>query len=795
MDASQYKDFVLVLLFVKYVSDKYANDSSALIEVPPGGGFVDMVALRGKKNIGEGINTIVAKLAEANELRGVIDVADFNDPDKLGTGQEMVERLSNLVGIFSRPEFSFGGQRADGDDLLGDAYEYLMRNFATQSGKSKGQFYTPAEVSQVIAKVIGVGAATSPRQTIYDPTCGSGSLLLKAHDEAPCDLTIYGQERDVATRALAKMNMVLHGCPTAEIQGGNTLSAPAFTDALGRLKTHDFVVANPPFSDKAWSQGVSTANDPYRRFIDGVPPAKNGDYAFLLHIVASLKSTGTGAIVLPHGVLFRGNAEGEIRRRLVERGIIKGVIGLPANLFYGTGIPACIVVLDKVGAGSRDGIHMIDASRGYIKDGNKNRLRAQDIHRIVDAFNRQADIPGYARLVPWAEITANDTNLNIPRYVNGAAPEDLQDIGAHLYGGIPDRDLDLLQPFWDVLPSVRAALFGVGDRPGYASPLVPAAEVKAAILGHPEFIALVASAMATFDAWREDHLPRLRAIAPGDKPKALIAELSEDLLARFAGVPLLDPYSVYQHLMTYWAEVMGDDTYILVSDGWAAARTLRDTQRNSEGKLTEEPDLVLGTGRAARRLKADLVPPALVVARFFSADQTALDALEAAVEEAARALEEFDEEHAGEDGLLAEARTDSGKLAASGLRARLHAVKTDPDAKEERAVLVQALHLIDALAQAEAAAKAARVALEARTAAHYAVLADPETQTLVIEDKWMATVRAQVAAEVDRVGARLTGRVRVLAERYAWPLPTLTAEARRFDLQVAEHLRRMGLAA
>ena len=763
--------------------------------MPPGGGFADIVALRGKKHIGEGINTIIAKLAEANELRGVIDVADFNDPDKLGTGQEMVERLSNLVGIFGRPEFSFGRQRADGDDLLGDAYEYLMRNFATQSGKSKGQFYTPAEVSQVIAKVIGVSAATSARQTIYDPTCGSGSLLLKAHDEAPCDLTIYGQERDVATRALAKMNMVLHGCPTADIRGGNTLSTPAFTDALGRLKTHDFVVANPPFSDKAWSQGVNAASDPYRRFVDGVPPAKNGDYAFLLHVVASLKSTGTGAIVLPHGVLFRGNAEGEIRRRLVERGIIKGVIGLPANLFYGTGIPACIVILDKAGAGSRAGIHMIDASRGFIKDGNKNRLRAQDIHRIVDAFNRQAEIPGYAHLVPWAEITANDTNLNIPRYVNGAAPEDLQDIGAHLYGGIPDRDLDLVQPFWDVLPSVRAALFGPGDRPGYASPLVPAAGVKAAILGHPEFVALAAGAIAAFDAWRDDHLPRLRALAPGDQPKALIAEMSEDLLARFAGVPLLDPYSVYQHLMTYWAEVMGDDAHILASYGWAAARTLRDAQRNSEGKLTEEPDLVSGTGRAARRLKADLVPPALVVARFFPADRAAHEALEAAAEEAVRALEELDEEYGGEDGLLAEVRTDTGKLAASGLKARLHAVKTDPDAAEERVVLVQALDLVDALAKAEAAAKAARAALEARTAAQYARLTETETQALVIEDKWMAALEAQVKAEVDRVGAALTGRVRVLAERYAQPLPVLTAEADVLSARVTEHLKRIGFAA
>ena len=214
----------LVLLFVKYVSDKYAGDPRALIEVPKGGSFADMVALKGDKEIGDKINKIIAKLAEANDLKGVIDVADFNDADKLGGGKEMVDRLSNLVAIFNRPELDFRRNRAEGDDILGDAYEYLMRHFATESGKSKGQFYTPAEVSRIMAKVIGVGTARSADQTIYDPTCGSGSLLLKAHDEAPYDLTIYGQEMDNATRAMAKMNMILHACPTAEIWRDNTLS-------------------------------------------------------------------------------------------------------------------------------------------------------------------------------------------------------------------------------------------------------------------------------------------------------------------------------------------------------------------------------------------------------------------------------------------------------------------------------------------------------------------------------------------------------------------------------------------
>jgi len=356
MDASQYKDYVLVLLFVKYVSDKYAGQRNPLIQVPEGGGFADMIALKGDKEIGDKLNKIISKLAEANKLKGVIDVADFNDDDKLGKGKEMQDRLSKLVAIFADARLNFRKNRTEHDDILGDAYEYLMRHFATESGKSKGQFYTPSEVSRIMAKVIGIDKTDSPIQTIYDPTCGSGSLLLKAADEARTGVTIYGQEMDNATAALAKMNMILHDNPTADIWKDNSLSSPYFKNELGNLKTFDFVVANPPFSNKAWSNGFDPFHDAYQRFEYGVPPLKNGDYAFLLHILRSLKSTGKGAVILPHGVLFRGNAEAEIRRNLIRKGYIKGIIGLPANLFYGTGIPACILVLDKENAASRSGI-------------------------------------------------------------------------------------------------------------------------------------------------------------------------------------------------------------------------------------------------------------------------------------------------------------------------------------------------------------------------------------------------------------------------------------------------------
>ncbi|HZM03484.1 MAG TPA: type I restriction-modification system subunit M, partial [Candidatus Saccharimonadales bacterium] len=676
MDASQYKDYVLVLLFMKYVSDKAASQKGYLLDVPKGGSFADMVALKGDKEIGDKINKIIARLAEANDLKGVIDVADFNDADKLGKGQDMVARLTKLISIFQ--ELDFGQNRAEGDDLLGDAYEYLMRHFATESGKSKGQFYTPAEVSRIMARVIGIGSAASADQTIYDPTCGSGSLLLKAHDEAKgatdLDLALYGQEMDNATKALARMNMILHDCPTAEIWQDNTLSTPHFKDAkTGALKTFDFAVANPPFSTKAWSNGFDPANDLFHRFAFGIPPQKNGDYAFLLHLLASLKSTGKGAIILPHGVLFRGGAESVIRREIVSRGYIKAIIGLPANLFYGTGIPACIIVLDKENANARKGIFMIDASNAFIKDGNKNRLRAQDIHKIVDAFTRLAEILRYSRMVSLTEISdaKNDFNLNLPRYIDSTEPEDLQDIDGHLRGGIPNRDIDALDNFWQVFPAVRATLFKKANRADYTELKVPIGEVKAAIFGHAEFTAYNESATKLFAKWKSASTPRLRGIAKGGKPKALIETLSEDLLATFEEARLLDAYDVYQHLMDYWAQTMQDDVYMIVSDGWREAAKPRLIVEDKEKKAKEKPDFSVGK----LKYKAELIPTALVIARYFAAEQTAIEKLEAELAAGEQALEEMAEEHGGEGGLLAEAKNDKDKLTRASVAARLDAAE------------------------------------------------------------------------------------------------------------------------
>lgn len=790
MDASQYKDYVLVLLFVKYVSDRAKRDPDSLFEVPQGYRFADIAALKGDKEFGNKINIIITELGRVNGLEGIFKSVDFYNKDKLGSGQEMVDRLSNLVAIFENPALDFSSNRAEGDDLLGDAYEYLMRHFATQSGKSKGQFYTPAEVSRIMAKVIGITNLTTQDKSIYDPTCGSGSLLLKAADEAPGGLTIYGQEMDIATSGLAQMNMILHNNSTAEVKQANTLANPQFLDErTGNLRRFDFAVANPPFSSKNWRTGFDPFNDRYARFTDGVPPTKNGDYAFLLHLLASLKSTGKGAIILPHGVLFRGNVEADIRKSIVLRGYVKGIIGLPANLFFGTGIPACILVLDKQNAAARTDIFMIDASKGFVKDGNKNRLRHQDIHKIVDTFNYQRELPRYSRLVPISEIEANDFNLNIPRYIDSSEAEDLQDIEGHLLGGIPNRDVEDLNRFWQVFPALRQQLFTTGNRSGYSELLVEPAHVKPTVATNAEFAAFAQQVRDTIALWKESHYPSFKALKMGDKPRVLITTLSEDLLRAVADLPLVDPYDVYQHLMAYWTDTMQDDVYMIVADGWCEAAKLRLIIETKDQKKKEKADLTLGK----RKYAADLVPVSLLISRYFAAELAEIDRMQAARDEIIRQLEELDEEHSGEDGLLSEVREENGTIEDKKVKDRIKQIVLDPEYADELDVLDTWLALFKKEATAGKALLAARKALNQLVASKYGALTEDEVKTLVVDDKWLPTLTSSMQSELDRVNQTLTGRVRVLAERYASPLPALSAETEALGARVDAHLHRMGL--
>ena len=787
MDASQYKDYVLVLLFIKYVSDKYAGQPFAPIKIPNGASFKDMVALKGKTDIGDQINKkIVAPLASANQLS---DMPDFNDPSKLGSGKEMVDRLTNLIAIFENPALDFSKNRADGDDILGDAYEYLMRHFAVESGKSKGQFLTPAEVSLIMARIIGISTTkTSAATTVSDPTCGSGSLLLKVAHEAPTPVTLYGQEKDSATAVLARMNMILHNTPTASIVQGNTLTDPKFKDG-DSLKQFDFVVANPPFSDKRWSTGLDPNNDFFDRFSAfGVPPGKQGDYAYLLHIVRSLKSTGKGACILPHGVLFRGNAEADIRRNLIRKGYIKGIIGLPANLFYGTGIPACIVVIDKEYSQARKGIFMVDASAGYMKDGPKNRLRDQDIHKIVDVFNKQTELPRYSRIVPLEEIEKNDFNLNLPRYIDSQQAEDLQDIAGHLQGGIPEADFQALDRYWAVCPKLQQSLFKK-NRKGYLDLKVDKADIKKTIYEHPEFTAFIDGMNNHFAAWREKTSKTLKALKPGFHPKQMIATLSETLLDHYrpndgsailhSQLSILNSYDIYQHLMDYWSAAMQDDCYAISADGWKAEPS-RIVETDKKGKQKDK-------GWAC-----DLIPKSLIVARYFAKEQDAIDAKNAELESLSSKMAEIEEEHGGEEGLLSELE----KVNKANVATALRELKMENGELRiaEIEVLEEWLSCNTKEADLKKQVKDLETALDAKALAQYGKLSEADIKSLVVDDKWLATIDTDIHGEMDRISQTLTQRVKELAERYDKPLSVLAEQADAMESKVRAHLERMEFA-
>ena len=728
MDSSQYKDYILTLLFVKYVSDKFKGVVYGDIDVPDGGSFDDMLALIGDKNIGEKMDKIIARLAEANDLKGVIDNAHFNDENKLGKGREMVDKLSELLGIFRDKMPDFSKNRADGDDIIGDAYEYLMRNFATESGKSKGQFYTPAEVSRILAKVIGIEHAKKDN-TLYDPACGSGSLLIRASEAAPVGITIYGQEKESSTAGLAQMNLVLHNRASAEIKGGySTFSDPKYTNDDGTLRQFDFAVANPPFSDKNWMHGLKKDG----RF-DGYgdrPPQKNGDFAWLLHILKSLKRNGKAAVILPHGVLFRGNAEAKIRQAIIDNSYIKGIIGLPANLFYGTGIPACIIVIDKKNSSERDGIFMIDASREFIKDGNKNRLRERDIYKIVTVFNDQIPLLGYSRLVPNDEIkNKNDYNLNIPRYIYGESSEDLQNIDAHLNGGIPNADVESLSPYWVTFPKLRKKLF-TSMRKGFAKLAVNNSEVHDTIYSDDEFYAYINKVETAFERWKSRVDKKLRTINNLTKPKLLITEIAEMILEEFEEVTLVDKYDVYEVLLSYWNSTMADDVYLLVEDGYSSK----------------------------------LIPKDIVINKFFAAQKRAIDDLEVIVSATLAELAELKENTSEED--------DEDEIENE---VKNEVKKRKKDIAEKNKML-----------------KGFKTELEEKVRNQYDKLTNAECIELLLERKWYTAIINDIYVLYDAVNHRITDRVTEFAERYEQTLPELETEVKKLESKVKSHLKTMG---
>ncbi len=758
MDASQYKDYVLMMLFVKYLSDK-KGDEDSLFTVPDGCLFSDFVALQGSADIGESINKKLEAIRSGNlDLLGKLTLPNFNDPTKLGKPAEMTKTLSRLIAVFDDSNLDFSKNRSADDDILGDAYEYLMKNFAAESGKSKGQFYTPAEVSRIMAKVLNLNEFDSSSTTIYDPTCGSGSLLLRALGETQNGATLYGQEKDNATASLAMLNMFLHGVEIANIEQGDTLLAPEFT-VSGNLRTFDVCVANPPFSQKSW-MGDSGKDDRFCRWSENLcPPAKCGDYAFLLHLISSMKAeTGRGACILPHGVLFRGNAEYNIRKDIVKKGYIEGIIGLPPNIFFGTGIPASIIILNKKGAAGRKGIFFIDAKDGFLKDGAKNRLREQDIKRIVDTWSARQNVQHYARFVPMTEIEENDYNLNIPRYISPVDNEIMQDIDAHLHGGLPQHDIDNMEKYFTACNTLKQTLFKpIENRAGYYELAVEKDDIASAIGDDDSFKAQLNDFDVSIDSWCEYARKQMLALDKGNRPKQLIEEWSQSLLdIMLVHGGLVDAYDVYQKLMEYWADTLQDDCYMISHDGWELS--LVSTKKNATYK----------------QMVCDLLPVPIVVKEFFCDDEEKISNMQKRRDELIAQMNE----------MLDRSIEDIPEDDIDEIIATKKAVKKDKFYKS----LENDKKSID---------KEMNIAINELTekvVAKYADFTDAEVCELVVNKKWLQSIVEGIRSVMSNVRQHLTSNVLSLAERYENTLQKINKEVEELESKVNEHLAEMGFA-
>lgn len=697
VEPSRYKDYVLVLLFFKYVSDRYKGQPFAEFTISKGASFEDLIEAKGRSDVGERVDKIIQKFLEDNRLQGSLPDVSFNNPEELGSGKELVDKVSGLIAVFQNPAIDFKNNRASGDDIIGDAYEYFMMKFAQESGKSKGQFYTPSEVSRIIARLIGIGdikQMPTKKWTLYDPAAGSGSLLIRAADEAPVDengdsiVTIFGQEKYPDTAGLAKMNFILHNKGTGEIKSGNTLSTPQYLDEFNELKKFDFIVMNPPFSDKSWTDGIKPSEDKYKRF-DGysIPPEKNGDYAWFLHILKSLDSNGKAGIVMPHGVLFRGNAEETIRIEVLKKKYIKGIVSLPQNLFYGTGIPACIIIIDKEDAETREGIFLIDASRGFKKDGSKNRLREQDIEKIVQTFINREEIPGYSCFVKYSDVLEkNGGNLNIPRYIQKIDDTLPQNIAAHLKGGIPGTDVDSLKKLWAIAPALKHEIFTCIDEVHNIYTLALSSGEIEGVISQDESI-LVEKQHETkviFEQWKAEVKDILLGIDADTNPKELIRMIAAMLRVAYEQARLLDNYDVYDCLLNYWNAKLQDDVYAIKAGGYAVAREIdyeyaKKKQKDESGETVEVDDT-----SKVKSFEGALISKEIMEAVFFAeelAELTTLMEQSAALE---AELDEMREEESGDEGLLKEVLNEKGD---SIPKANLNKRIKELDAKKTSAVM------------------------------------------------------------------------------------------------------------
>lgn len=795
MDASQYKDYVLVILFVKYISDRAKSGDPDLEEIPAGCTFDDFIALKHKDQIGDEINKKLAKLANTFGLDNVFVNADFESEDKLGKGKDKVDTITSLIEVFENPNLDFSTNRAGDDDLIGDAYEYLMRNFASQSGKSKGQFYTPAEVSRLMAKIIGIRDDKSSSITIYDPACGSGSLLLRAMNETArgTAVNLYGQEKDLATINMARMNMILHGMYTADLQHGDTLNVPLHHEG-DKLSQFQYVVANPPFSLKKWKKSAKD-NDVYGRWkADAIPPSSKGDYAFLMHIVKSILPDGKGACILPHGVLFRGSvekgdAEAKLRKALVESHIIKGIIGLPANLFYGTGIPACIIIIDKAAAKDSKGIFMIDAKDGFYKDGAKNRLREQDIQRIADAWAKEANLSHFSRLVLYSEIEKNEYNLNIPRYIQARSTEIQQDLYAHLHGGLPKADVDALDALWDVCPSLRDKIFEPHANKGYLQLTTAASRNLAGLIADDaSFKAQNQRVLDTFEVWKKYMREDFPTVAQNCIPREKIEAWSKEMLRLFAPChSLIDSYAVYDELMKYWnEETMQDDLYLVSRDGWTVSvKYPLSKSGNNKGKVKKS--------FAYKELECDLVPVDVLVGHYFSKEAAQIEKAEQMIEAEQAAMEAIAEEFSDSFEDIPFENVNGNFI--KGVRSLIK------EGKRNRALYAEWLEVWEdfdkhatAQEQQKEIRKDAIKKLTTLVQSQYAKITEKDIRELVFEDKWMPSLLSRITTLMTAAQQEIISTITDLNERYDITLPEIENDIDAHRKLVSGFLKEMGVS-
>lgn len=770
MDATQYKDYVLIVLFMKVITDKYYNKKDSLIDVPADANFNTMISLKGKKNIGEEFNKILAKIAEENDLQNVIDVVDFNDENKLGKGKDMIDALTGLVEIFQDPELDFSNNRADDNDVLGDAYEYLMKQFASEAGKSKGQFYTPSEVSRIMAKILKISESKKSPIEVYDMACGSGSLLIKAGNEAVDNskVYLYGQEKDTNTAGLCVMNMFLHGNATAQIKSGNTLTNPQFLENR-KIRSFDFCVANPPFSVKKWNTDLTAENN-FDRFTGfGTPPDNCGDYAFLLHMLKSMNSVnGRGAIILPHGVLFRSGQEELIRKNLLKSGFIEGIIGLPANLFYGTGIPACIIVLDKKEASNRKNIFMIDASKYFVKDGNKNKLREEDIKKITDTYLNKIEIEHYSKSVSMKDIEKEEYNLNIPRYIDSFDDEVIQDIRAHLLGGIPKADIDRLSKYWNIAPKLRNKLFNNNKKVGYLDLMVDKDNLNEEITNSEEFINYSVALNKKINLWEQENKDLLYSTNLNSNVKQIINTLSDKILNIFDKDELIDKYEAYEYLMEYFNDTLKDDFYLIIENGWIPKIVFA---QDKNGKIKKN------------EFDSDLLPKEIVIEEYFKEKNDKIEKLNDNLNDVCQKLDSIIQENTGDEEIFKDDEKINEKLIKE---------KIKEETEDNISILNKTLDILLSQKELKKDIRTHQEALNKLIIDKYNSLDEETSKDLIINKKWFKSIERKFDDKYEDLIYDLSNKIINEYENYDETLNQLSEKASGLESLVLKDLERMG---